>query len=193
MTDPAITDLSKDAAAAAAASRCLSNRACGCCTVDRCDFCKAARCPRRGADLQRCRDVQGDGGTGDLAGAKIEELDDIGWLDLTIDGADELDPDLNLIKGGGGASARKDRRHRRLDRWWSLPISKVVEQLGQFHPAGRGDPLAGRRRGPSYAGAGPVGPTQRVRFCSACATKAVADLSGGTSLRFAGGAIPRRL
>jgi ribose 5-phosphate isomerase A len=25
------------------------------------------------------------------------------WLDLTIDGADEFDPGLNLIKGGGGA------------------------------------------------------------------------------------------
>lgn len=30
-------------------------------------------------------------------------LDQAGWLDLVIDGADEFDPDLNLIKGGGGA------------------------------------------------------------------------------------------
>ena len=28
-------------------------------------------------------------------------------LDLTIDGADEIDPDLNLIKGGGGALLRE--------------------------------------------------------------------------------------
>jgi ribose 5-phosphate isomerase A len=28
-------------------------------------------------------------------------------LDLTIDGADEVDPDLNLIKGGGGAHLRE--------------------------------------------------------------------------------------
>jgi ribose 5-phosphate isomerase A len=28
-------------------------------------------------------------------------------LDLTIDGADEVDPDLNLIKGGGGALLRE--------------------------------------------------------------------------------------
>jgi ribose 5-phosphate isomerase A len=28
-------------------------------------------------------------------------------LDLTIDGADEVDPDLNLIKGGGGALTRE--------------------------------------------------------------------------------------
>jgi ribose 5-phosphate isomerase A len=30
-------------------------------------------------------------------------LDPPGAIDLTIDGADEVDPDLNLIKGGGGA------------------------------------------------------------------------------------------
>jgi ribose 5-phosphate isomerase A len=30
-------------------------------------------------------------------------LDEVRWLDLTIDGADEFDPGLNLIKGGGGA------------------------------------------------------------------------------------------
>jgi ribose 5-phosphate isomerase A len=30
-------------------------------------------------------------------------MDPLGTVDLTIDGADEVDPDLNLIKGGGGA------------------------------------------------------------------------------------------
>ena len=33
----------------------------------------------------------------------LTTLDDAGWLDLTVDGADEIDPNLNLIKGGGGA------------------------------------------------------------------------------------------
>jgi ribose 5-phosphate isomerase A len=33
----------------------------------------------------------------------IAALDDVKWLDLTIDGADEFDADLCLIKGGGGA------------------------------------------------------------------------------------------
>lgn len=36
-------------------------------------------------------------------GIRITTLDDAKWLDLTIDGADEFDPQLNLIKGGGGA------------------------------------------------------------------------------------------
>jgi ribose 5-phosphate isomerase A len=34
-------------------------------------------------------------------------LDDFPILDVTIDGADEIDPELNLIKGGGGALLRE--------------------------------------------------------------------------------------
>lgn len=36
-------------------------------------------------------------------GLRVVSLDEAKWLDLTIDGADEFDPDLNLIKGGGAA------------------------------------------------------------------------------------------
>mgnify|MGYP001949715656 FL=1 len=36
-------------------------------------------------------------------GIEVITLDEAKWLDLTIDGADEFDSDLNLIKGGGGA------------------------------------------------------------------------------------------
>lgn len=36
-------------------------------------------------------------------GIKVSSLDEVKWLDLTIDGADEFDPNLNLIKGGGAA------------------------------------------------------------------------------------------
>lgn len=36
-------------------------------------------------------------------GIEVISLDQAGWLDLTIDGADEFDADFNLIKGGGGA------------------------------------------------------------------------------------------
>ncbi|SDW30225.1 ribose-5-phosphate isomerase RpiA [Roseicitreum antarcticum] len=44
--------------------------------------------------------------TGELArqvGLSVVTLEQAGWLDLTIDGADEFDVDLTLIKGGGGA------------------------------------------------------------------------------------------
>lgn len=36
-------------------------------------------------------------------GIEVITLDEAGWLDLTIDGADEFDAEQNLIKGGGGA------------------------------------------------------------------------------------------
>jgi ribose 5-phosphate isomerase A len=37
----------------------------------------------------------------------LTTLDEHPVVDLTIDGADEVDPDLNLIKGGGGALLRE--------------------------------------------------------------------------------------
>jgi ribose 5-phosphate isomerase A len=37
----------------------------------------------------------------------LVSLDDVAQIDLTIDGADEVDPQLNLIKGGGGALLRE--------------------------------------------------------------------------------------
>jgi ribose 5-phosphate isomerase A len=40
-------------------------------------------------------------------GLTLAELDDPAPLDLTIDGADESDRDLNLIKGGGGMLLRE--------------------------------------------------------------------------------------
>ena len=36
-------------------------------------------------------------------GLTITTLDEVKWLDLTIDGADEYDREFNLIKGGVGA------------------------------------------------------------------------------------------
>ena len=40
-------------------------------------------------------------------GIKLTTLDETPELDLTIDGADEIAPDLTLIKGGGGALLRE--------------------------------------------------------------------------------------
>ncbi len=40
-------------------------------------------------------------------GIKLTTLEETPELDLTIDGADEVDTDLNLIKGGGGALLRE--------------------------------------------------------------------------------------
>jgi len=40
-------------------------------------------------------------------GVMLSTLDDTPELDLTVDGADEIDPALSLIKGGGGALLRE--------------------------------------------------------------------------------------
>ena len=42
-------------------------------------------------------------------GIPLLPLEEAGELDLTIDGADEFDPDFQLIKGGGGALTREKR------------------------------------------------------------------------------------
>ncbi|MCR9245232.1 MAG: ribose-5-phosphate isomerase RpiA [bacterium] len=41
------------------------------------------------------------------AGIPLRDLDAVERLDLAIDGADEVDPQKNLIKGGGGAHLRE--------------------------------------------------------------------------------------
>src|SRR5450755_2944384 len=40
-------------------------------------------------------------------GIRLTTLDDIDRLDLTVDGSDEIDHGLNVIKGGGGALLRE--------------------------------------------------------------------------------------
>lgn len=40
-------------------------------------------------------------------GIKVVDLDDVSHIDVTIDGADEVDPDMQLIKGLGGALLRE--------------------------------------------------------------------------------------
>jgi ribose 5-phosphate isomerase A len=43
----------------------------------------------------------------DEVGLSIRGLEDVDWVDLTIDGADQVDENLNLIKGHGGALLRE--------------------------------------------------------------------------------------
>jgi len=66
-------------------------------------------------------------------GLKIVPLDEAGWLDLTIDGTDEFDADLNLIKGGGGALLMEKIVATASDRMVVITdASKEVKTLGAF-------------------------------------------------------------
>lgn len=55
----------------------------------------------------------------------------VGQIDLTVDGADEVDPDLNVIKGRGGALFREKLVAAASKRFVVVvDESKLVEQLG---------------------------------------------------------------
>jgi ribose 5-phosphate isomerase A len=60
-------------------------------------------------------------------------IDDVEEIDLTIDGADEVDPDFNGIKGGGGALlfekvvAKSSKKNL-----WVVNAAKMVDKLGAF-------------------------------------------------------------
>jgi ribose 5-phosphate isomerase A len=66
-------------------------------------------------------------------GIALTTLDDIDRLDLTVDGADEIDPALNLIKGAGGALLREKIVATASDRMIVIADeTKWVEVLGRF-------------------------------------------------------------
>jgi ribose 5-phosphate isomerase A len=66
-------------------------------------------------------------------GISISSLDELPELDLTVDGADEIDPALNLIKGGGGAMLREKIVACASQRMIVIADqSKKVETLGAF-------------------------------------------------------------
>jgi ribose 5-phosphate isomerase A len=68
-------------------------------------------------------------------GIAVVGLEDAPTLDLTIDGADEIGPDLTLIKGGGGALLRE-----KVVAWAAREVviiatpEKLVRELGSSFP-----------------------------------------------------------
>lgn len=66
-------------------------------------------------------------------GVPLTTLEETPELDLTIDGADEIDSQLTLIKGGGGALLREKIVAAASSRMVVIADStKVVETLGRF-------------------------------------------------------------
>ena len=63
----------------------------------------------------------------------LTDLDTIDRLDITVDGADEIDPALNLIKGAGGALLREKIVAAASDTMIVIAdATKVVDTLGRF-------------------------------------------------------------
>ena len=66
-------------------------------------------------------------------GVPLKSLDELPELDLTIDGADEVDRALRLVKGGGGALLREKIVAAASERMIVIADeSKVVDTLGAF-------------------------------------------------------------
>lgn len=66
-------------------------------------------------------------------GIEVTDLELVDKIDLTIDGADEVDPHLNGIKGGGAALLyEKIVASNSAKNIWIVDSSKVVKQLGKF-------------------------------------------------------------
>jgi ribose 5-phosphate isomerase A len=84
----------------------------------------------------RIKGVPTSNRTGKLArelGIEVITLDEAKWLDLTIDGTDEFDAKLTLIKGGGGAHLREKVVAAASDRMIVIAdASKEVATLGAF-------------------------------------------------------------
>jgi ribose 5-phosphate isomerase A len=66
-------------------------------------------------------------------GIELVELNDVPAIDLTIDGADEIDPQLQLIKGGVGALLQEKMVAAASKQFVVIADeSKLVKQLGAF-------------------------------------------------------------
>ena len=66
-------------------------------------------------------------------GIRMATLDELPELDLTVDGADEIDPALRLIKGGGGALLREKIVAAASRRMAVIAdATKLVSHLGAF-------------------------------------------------------------
>ncbi|MFZ2324406.1 MAG: ribose-5-phosphate isomerase RpiA [Ignavibacteriaceae bacterium] len=66
-------------------------------------------------------------------GIKVVNLNEVNHIDLTIDGADEVDTNLNGIKGGGGALLFEKIVAKASSKViWIIDSSKFVNRLGKF-------------------------------------------------------------
>ena len=66
-------------------------------------------------------------------GIPLLDIDEVGHIDLAIDGVDEIDKNFDAIKGGGGALFREKMvADLAKEVIWIMDESKLVDHLGKF-------------------------------------------------------------
>jgi ribose 5-phosphate isomerase A len=107
--DPNTIERHKDAAARTAAELVQDGMSVGLGTGSTVAYLLTALGERAG-ELRETRCVATSPATAQVAkglGLNVQELDEVGELDIAIDGADQVDPEGWLVKGGGGAHTRE--------------------------------------------------------------------------------------
>src|ERR1700681_3869454 len=94
-------------------------------------------------------------------GIPLTTLDECQRIDVTVDGADEVDPQLRLIKGGGGALLREKI------------VASATKQLVIVADASKQVPVLGTF---------PL-PVEGIRFAQALVAKGIAALGGDGAVR----------
>src|SRR5437016_3070997 len=145
MADPSRRDLHKRQAAEGAVAEVESGMVVGLGTGTTAGFALEALGRRiRDGELRDVRGVPTSEATQVVAaklGVPLTTLDEHPEVDITIDGADEVDPALDLIKGGGGALLREkivaqasrreviivdeEKLSPRLGTRWPLPVEVI--------------------------------------------------------------------
>jgi ribose 5-phosphate isomerase A len=88
---------------------------------------------RRGFELKCVATSRATLAQAQSLGIALTTLDSVPFLDLTVDGTDELDDQLRLIKGGGGALLREKIVATASERMVVIAdASKRVARLGRF-------------------------------------------------------------
>ena len=101
----------------------------------------------------------------DELGLSIRGLEDVEWVDLTMDGADQVDDNLNLIKGAGGALLRE-----KVLAFSSGEVIIVVDESKLSKHLGEGCPV----------------PVEVIPFAEAVVSQALANLGAEVEPRMDG-------
>jgi ribose 5-phosphate isomerase A len=91
------------------------------------------RCREEGLQIKAVATSKQSAHQAEMLGIALEENQNVSSLDLTVDGADEIDPQKNMVKGGGGALFREKLLAKSSGEMIVIvDENKLVDRLGAF-------------------------------------------------------------